>query len=151
MPHDVNGNILSAGEVVNLRCRVKEITSTSATQCNVMLEVINPPPPIEEYRPTISLNSRSVEKCTPSPTLAPMRVDALTHKEDGTARHPGTAAVLRHFRFAHLPESLQKFSRPACELAVHMADSLPEGPDLTCGLRDLLSAKDNFVRARVPQ
>lgn len=79
-----------------------------------------------------------------------MREDALTNRDDGTPRHPSTAAVLRHFRFGHLPEKLQAVSRPACELAVQMADALPEGPDLTCGLRDLLAAKDNFVRASVP-
>lgn len=75
----------------------------------------------------------------------------LSHKPDGTARHPSTVAVLRHFRFEHLPEFLQAISRPCAELAIAMADTLPEGPDLTCGLRDLLTAKDNFVRAKIPQ
>jgi hypothetical protein len=55
--------------------------------------------------------------------------------------------VLKHFRFEHLPENLRATSRHCCELAMSMANNLPEGPDLTCGLRDLLSAKDNFVRA----
>ena len=73
----------------------------------------------------------------------------FTHKPDGTQRHPSTAAVLKHFRFEHLPPHLQEVSRPCGELALKLADSLPEGPDLTCGLRDLLTAKDNFVRAKL--
>ncbi len=76
-------------------------------------------------------------------------VDPYTHKPDGTPRHPSVAGVLRHFRFEHLPAHLQAASRPCGELAARMADALPENPDLTCGLRDLLTAKDNFVRARL--
>lgn len=74
-----------------------------------------------------------------------MNTDPVTTKPDGTLRHPATAGVLKHFRYAHLPEHLQAVSRPCGELAF----ALPEGPDLTCGLRDLLTAKDNFVRARL--
>lgn len=76
-------------------------------------------------------------------------MDRYTKKKDGTDRHPSIAGVLKHFRFEHLPERLQKLSMPCCQLAFHMADTCPEGPDLTCGLRDLLTAKDNFVRAAV--
>ena len=59
-------------------------------------------------------------------------------------------ALRHHFRYAHLPELLQAISEPCARLAMQLADSLPEGPDLTCGLRDLPTAKDNFVRARLP-
>lgn len=74
---------------------------------------------------------------------------SLTHKPDGTPRHPSVAGVLKHFRFEHLPPHLQAISKPCAELAIAMADLLPENPDLTCGLRDLLTAKDNFVRAKL--
>jgi hypothetical protein len=77
-------------------------------------------------------------------------MSTFTHKADGTPRHPSTAGVLKHFRYAHLPPQLQEISRPFADLAYKMADTLPEGPDLTCGLRDLLSAKDNCVRAQIP-
>lgn len=77
-------------------------------------------------------------------------VDPLKQKPDGTNRHPSVAGVLRHFRYSHLPEHLQKVSKPCAELAVSMADNLPENADLTVGLRDLLTAKDNFVRALLP-
>ena len=73
----------------------------------------------------------------------------LSNKADGTSRHPSIAGVLKHFRYSHLPPHLQEVSKLCCTLAVHMADSLPENPDLTCGLRDLLAAKDNFVRAKL--
>ena len=76
-------------------------------------------------------------------------VNLLTHKKDGTARHPSVAGVLKHFRYTHLPEHLQGISKPCAELAIEMAETLPENPDLTCGLRDLLTAKDNFVRAKL--
>ena len=73
----------------------------------------------------------------------------LTHKPDGTARHPSISGVLKHFRYSHLPEHLQAISKPCAELAIQLANTLPENPDLTCGLRDLLTAKDNFVRAKL--
>lgn len=76
--------------------------------------------------------------------------DPFKFKPDGTARHASVFGVLRHFRFDHLPPHLQEVSRPCGELAVRLADALPENPDLTCGLRDLLTAKDNFVRAKLP-
>jgi hypothetical protein len=62
-------------------------------------------------------------------------------------RHPGTTHLLRYFEYAHLPERLQAVSRPCAELAQQMADALPDGPELTAGLRKLLEAKDCFVRA----
>lgn len=73
----------------------------------------------------------------------------LTHKPDGSPRHQSIAGVLKHFRFEHLPPHLQEISKPFGELAIRMSDLLPENPDLTCGLRDLLSAKDNCVRAKL--
>lgn len=67
-----------------------------------------------------------------------------------TDRHPGTTGLLRYFAHAHLPEQLAAISRPCAELAEVMATSLPDGPELTAGLRKLLEAKDCFVRAALP-
>ena len=64
-------------------------------------------------------------------------------------RHPGTASLLRFFDHAHLPAELAAVSQPAGDLARQMADLLPDGPELTAGLRKLLEAKDCFVRATV--
>ena len=62
-------------------------------------------------------------------------------------RHPSTTAIARHFGYDHLPEHLQSVSKPCHDLAEAMVDALPDGPELTTGLRKLLEAKDCFVRA----
>lgn len=62
-------------------------------------------------------------------------------------RHPSTTHLLGYFAYDHLPEYLQAVSRPCGELAAAMVDELPDGPELTAGLRKLLEAKDAFVRA----
>jgi hypothetical protein len=77
-------------------------------------------------------------------------MDPFLCKPDGTSRHPSVSGVLKHFRVDHLPEHLKPTAKSCGELAFLMANSLPENPDLTCGLRDLLTAKDNFVRAKLP-
>ena len=63
------------------------------------------------------------------------------------ARHPGTTQLLRFFEFCPLPEHLLRVSMPMDALAAKMAATLPDGPELTAGLRKLLEAKDCFVRA----
>jgi hypothetical protein len=66
---------------------------------------------------------------------------------DLTGRHPGTTAVAKHFTYQHLPPDLQTVSIACHNLAAAMIDQLPDGPELTAGLRKLLEAKDCFVRA----
>lgn len=62
-------------------------------------------------------------------------------------RHPGVRDVARWFQFQHLPEDVQLVSRACCQLAYTMIATLPDSPQLTHGLHDLLRAKDAFVRA----
>jgi hypothetical protein len=62
-------------------------------------------------------------------------------------RHPATQQIMRYFAWSHLPAHLQETSRACAELAGHMVAALPDGPELTAGLRKLLEAKDCFVRA----
>lgn len=64
-------------------------------------------------------------------------------------RHPATTGLLRWFEYEHLPEHLQAVSRPCAELAHEMVRGLPDDPELSAGLRDLLKAKDAFVRAAI--
>ena len=71
----------------------------------------------------------------------------MTHYVDTTGRHPGTAHLAKYFDFAHLPPHLQTVSQPCAQLAQDMIRALPDGPELTAGLRHLLEAKDCFVRA----
>ena len=61
-----------------------------------------------------------------------------------------TAPIMKYFEYAHLPDFLQKFSKPFADLAKQMDDTLPDGPEKSAGLRKLLEAKDCFVRANLP-
>lgn len=63
--------------------------------------------------------------------------------------HPATESILQFFKYEHLPPELQKASKPVSDLAQDMVALLPEGPELTMGLRKLLEAKDCFVRAKI--
>lgn len=62
-------------------------------------------------------------------------------------RHPGTAGIARYFAYDHLPERLQTVSKPCADLAEQMIRMLPDGTELTTGLRKLLEAKDAFARS----
>lgn len=67
----------------------------------------------------------------------------------GRQRHPATEQLLQHFTYAHLPQHLAEVSEPCASLAYDMVAALPDGPELTTGLRKLLEAKDCFVRAAI--
>lgn len=68
-----------------------------------------------------------------------------------TGRHPATVQLARWFGYDHLPRELADVSKPCADLAAHMIETLPDGPELTTGLRKLLEAKDCFVRAHVDE
>lgn len=61
--------------------------------------------------------------------------------------HPATANLLKFFEYEHLPADLQAVSKECHGVAHKMVETLPEGPELSTGLRKLLEAKDCFVRA----
>lgn len=63
--------------------------------------------------------------------------------------HPSTESLLKFFEYDHLPPHLKAVSAPVCHLAHDLVENLPEGPELTAGLRKLLEAKDCFVRTLV--
>src|SRR6266536_3126079 len=69
---------------------------------------------------------------------------------DLEGRHPATQQIARHFAYDHLPEPQQTISAYSHHLAEAMIRELPDGPELTTGLRKLLEAKDCFVRASLP-
>lgn len=63
-------------------------------------------------------------------------------------RHPAVRDAASFFSWAHLPEGpMREVSRAACQLAYTMIATLPDSPQLTIGLHELLAAKDAFVRA----
>lgn len=68
---------------------------------------------------------------------------------DFSDRHPATQHLLSLFAYEHLPPMLQTTSRYCFELAHQMVIDLPDGPELSFGLRQLLLAKDAFVRCAV--
>ncbi|MFF0903983.1 UNVERIFIED_CONTAM: hypothetical protein RF653_09945 [Kocuria sp. CPCC 205316] len=75
----------------------------------------------------------------------------LTFEDILKERHPGVQDLYRFFAWDHLPEHLQKTSQVMQAAAADMIHDLPDGPELTAGLRKLLEAKDCFVRAALPK
>ena len=73
--------------------------------------------------------------------------------------HPGPAEftdaevdclpLLYLFHYSHLPPALQASSRPFCELARMIYDTVPAGAERTVSLRKLKEAKDAAVCAVV--
>ena len=58
-----------------------------------------------------------------------------------------TEHILQFFSYEHLPPHLAEVSKPFCEMAHAIVDSLPRNPERTVALRKLLEAKDAAVRA----
>lgn len=56
---------------------------------------------------------------------------------------------MRFFDYEHLPEFLQKVSKPFSDLAHKCNNSLPDCEEKSAGLRKLLEAKDCFVRVEL--
>ena len=63
-------------------------------------------------------------------------------------RHPSTEHLLRFFDSSHLPPgAVQAITLQVGTFARDMVAQLPDGPELTAGLRKLLEAKDCFARS----
>lgn len=61
-------------------------------------------------------------------------------------RHHATQHLAQFFGWEHLSGPLQPVSKACHDHAAVMIATLPDGPELTTGLRKLLEAKDCFVR-----
>ena len=57
--------------------------------------------------------------------------------------------IMQFFSYEHLAPGLQEVSKPFCELAQRVHDTLPRCAERSVALRKLLEAKDAAVRARV--
>ena len=55
--------------------------------------------------------------------------------------------AMTFFCYEHLPQHLQNISYHFHDLALYMADKVPNNEEFRAGLRKLLEAKDCFVRA----
>lgn len=65
-------------------------------------------------------------------------------------RHAGIRDGLQWLTFAHLPEQLQKFSKPFYSAAVQLIQTITtDSPELTTSLNTLIAAKDSAVRAGI--
>ena len=67
--------------------------------------------------------------------------------ETGALVRPPFERMLKLFKFDHLPEHLQAVSKPFSDLAHHLVEIVPAGPERTVALRKLLESKDAAVRA----
>lgn len=80
---------------------------------------------------------------TPSdPIIAELRRTYPDRRDD-------TYELLAFFAYEHLPRYLQDVSALCAVTAHSMVRRLPDGRELTAGLRKLLEAKDCFVRHAV--
>jgi len=68
--------------------------------------------------------------------------------QDLSHRQPATQEIMRWFSYELAEGPARNISQNCCALAYAMV-VLPDGPELTAGLRKLLEAKDCFVRAAI--
>lgn len=67
---------------------------------------------------------------------------------DWSDRHASTQHIMGFFAYDHLRPGLMRTTSMMCaEFAEEIARQLPDGPELSAGMRKLLEAKDCFVRA----
>lgn len=65
-------------------------------------------------------------------------------------RHPDVQDAMQWLAFSHLPEALQRFSRPLYMAAqVLLAEIGKDAAELTTALNTLVTAKDHFMRAGI--
>jgi hypothetical protein len=77
MPHDKNGVLIEEGDLVNIRARVKTVT-TGEEYCNVTLETVEPMFPGTDKN-SIVLNAKQVELVgKAAPTEAAAAVSGTT-------------------------------------------------------------------------
>lgn len=57
--------------------------------------------------------------------------------------------LMQFFSYSHLPSDLGQISKPFCDLALLLIESLPRNLERTVALRKLLEAKDCAVRAMI--
>ncbi len=60
-----------------------------------------------------------------------------------------TPTILKFFEYQHLPEHLQRVSKPFHDMAHTLVKELPENEESHVALRKLLEGKDAAVRALV--
>lgn len=93
----------------------------------------------------IHTSAEVVRRCALVQEVLPSRTQT-----DWTSRHPATQQLLRWFASDHLPAGpVRELSSIIANHAHYLAAVLPDGPELTTGLRKMLEAKDCMVRAAI--
>lgn len=64
-----------------------------------------------------------------------------------TETTPAPEPIMKFFAYEHLPANLQQISKPFCELARHVVETLPRNAERTVALRKILEGKDAAVRS----
>lgn len=122
------------------------------TRRKVWTVVDGPEPAGEELEAMYRSLERSMHIQTGEPMPEPTEpTPSEPYSQGPKPRHPATVEMMRYFEYTHLPLALRRVSQPCGDLAQAMVDMLPDGPQLTTGLRKLLEAKDCFVRAALPR
>lgn len=57
--------------------------------------------------------------------------------------------MLKYFQYSHLPEDLQKISKPFSDLAHSVVENIDSCAERTVALRKILEGKDAAVRAKL--
>jgi len=57
--------------------------------------------------------------------------------------------IMKFFSYSHLPEHLQVISKPFCDMAEFIENTLPSNAERQVALRKLLESKDAAVRANI--
>ena len=55
--------------------------------------------------------------------------------------------IMKYFEYKHLPDKLKEVSKPFCELAQWLVETIPNTAERATALRKLLEGKDAAVRA----
>lgn len=59
--------------------------------------------------------------------------------------------IMQFFGYAHLPPAMQEVSKPFCDLAQKVYETIASNPERSVALRKLLEAKDAAVRAAIAE
>jgi hypothetical protein len=71
----------------------------------------------------------------------------MSNPAEPSPRPPVVEAIMAFFTFDHLPAELSEVSRPWCELAKSVVETLPPCAERSVALGKLLEGKDAAVRA----
>jgi len=100
--------------------------------------------PSEEETPLFFAVIEPKEK--PVPLLTPDEDADVDTNDVWEGRHPGVVHFKQMFAYDHLASGrLKEVSKRCADLAEAMVADLPDGPELTAGLRSLWEAKNSFV------